>query len=141
MDFDKLNALMDWMSVTPLSELEWSEGDEHIRLVRANGVIVPVSAHGAAVGDDATPQATAGDLAGLVEAPFFGIVHLTPSPDAPAYIAIGQTVALGDTLCTIEAMKAFNAVSAEHGGVVKEILVKSGEQVSLGQPLFRISAN
>ena len=141
MDFEKLNALMDWMSATPLAELEWSEGDEHIKLVRANGIIVPVAPHGAAVDEGAIQQVATADTAGLVEAPFFGIVHLTPSPDAPAYVDIGQTIVVGDTLCTIEAMKAFNAVSAEHGGVVTEILVKSGEQVSLGQPLFRISAN
>lgn len=141
MDLDKLNALMAWMSATPLSELEWSEGDEHIKLVRANGVIMPVSPHLAEVVDSAAPQVVAGDTAGLVEAPFFGIVHLAPSPDAPAYVEVGRTVAVGDTLCTIEAMKTFNAVSGEQGGVVKEILVKSGEQVSLGQPLFRISAS
>jgi acetyl-CoA carboxylase biotin carboxyl carrier protein len=141
MDFDRINALMDWMLATPLSELEWSDGNEHIKLVRTNGIIVPVSHSGVAVADDAASSVANEDTTGLIEAPFFGIVHLTPSPEAPAYVEIGQTVALGDTLCTIEAMKAFNAVSVEEGGVVKEILVKSGEQVSLGQPLFRISAN
>lgn len=141
MDFDRINALMDWMLATPLSELEWSDGNEHIKLVRTNGIIVPVSHSGVAVADDAASSVANEDTTGLIEAPFFGIVHLTPSPEAPAYVEIGQTVAPGDTLCTIEAMKAFNAVSVEEGGVVKEILVKSGEQVSLGQPLFRISAN
>ncbi|WP_459575412.1 acetyl-CoA carboxylase biotin carboxyl carrier protein [Cupriavidus sp. 8B] len=72
-------------------------------------------------------------------APLFGIVHLRPSPDEPAFVQPGQTVEAGQTVCVIEAMKVFNAVLAERDGMVEAVLVESGNEVDAGQPLIRFA--
>jgi acetyl-CoA carboxylase biotin carboxyl carrier protein len=137
-DFEKLTALMDWMSASPVTELEWSDGTHHIKLVKDTGS--PDLRSRAAITPEASEQAPPPVAGDLVTAPFFGIVHLSPAPDAPSYVSVGQEVKVGDTLCTIEAMKVFNAVVAEKSGILAEILVRPGAEVSVGQPLFRIEA-
>jgi acetyl-CoA carboxylase biotin carboxyl carrier protein len=74
----------------------------------------------------------------LVCAPMFGIVHLTPTPGEPPFVGVGDAVEEGQALCTIEAMKMFNAIESEFKGNVVEILVRPGDEVEAGQPLFRI---
>jgi len=145
MDFDKLNALMDWMAATPLAELEWSAGEQRIRLVRERGGIA--AAPKPVAPEDAPPiQAEAGETTGgettaseIIGAPFAAVVHLTPAPDAPPYVTVGQCVEVGETLCILEAMKAFTALGSEVAGEVAAILVRAGEPVVAGQPLFRIT--
>jgi acetyl-CoA carboxylase biotin carboxyl carrier protein len=73
-----------------------------------------------------------------VRAPLFGIVHLTPSPDAPPFVVAGQAVKTGETLCVIEAMKVFNNICAERDGVVEAVMATSGSEVEAGQLLMRI---
>ncbi|WP_322095428.1 acetyl-CoA carboxylase biotin carboxyl carrier protein [Paraburkholderia bannensis] len=73
-----------------------------------------------------------------VLAPMAGVAHLKPAPDESPFVAVGDSVADGQVLCTIEAMKMFIAVESMHEGVVAEILVESGTEVAAGQPLFRI---
>lgn len=141
MNIERLSKLMDWMNSTPLSEFEWNEGKEHIKLVKAAG---PVSGQPDVLlqtARETAPLQAAAPTADLVVAPFPGIVHLSAEPGAPDYVSIGTSTAEGDTLCTIEAMKVFNAVVAPHDGIVTEILVTADEQVALDQPLFRISRN
>ena len=84
-----------------------------------------------------TASATASEPQ-LVRAPMFGIVHLTPAPGEAPFVNLGDTIAEGQALCTIEAMKMFNAIESELSGVVLEILVTPGSEVESGQPLFRI---
>jgi acetyl-CoA carboxylase biotin carboxyl carrier protein len=67
-----------------------------------------------------------------------GTVYLTPSPDAKNFVAVGQTVKAGETLCLVEAMKMFNPIEADTAGVIAAILVENGEPVEFGQPLFVI---
>jgi acetyl-CoA carboxylase biotin carboxyl carrier protein len=138
MDFEKLAALTNWMSASPVAELEWSDGDLHIKLVKQPNL--PIRSRSRSV-DAAHPKRQSPPVADdLVTAPFFGIVHLTPSPDAPVFVSVGQRVQAGDTLCTIEAMKVFSALAAARSGVVAEILVRPGTEVTIGQPLFRVAA-
>ncbi|MFM0396115.1 acetyl-CoA carboxylase biotin carboxyl carrier protein [Paraburkholderia phytofirmans] len=74
----------------------------------------------------------------LVRAPMFGVVHLTPAPGEAPFVNAGDTIEEGQVLCTIEAMKMFNAIESEFSGAVLEILVTPGSEVESGQPLFRI---
>ena len=67
-----------------------------------------------------------------------GSFYRSPSPGAKAFVDIGQSVSVGDTLCIIEAMKLLNEIEADHSGVIKAILVESGQAVEFGQPLFII---
>ena len=75
----------------------------------------------------------------VVLAPLAGTVHLSPAPDEPAFVAAGQSLEAGSTLCVIEAMKVFNQVLAERDGAVAEVLVASGDEVEAGQPLIRFA--
>ena len=68
----------------------------------------------------------------------FGVVHLTPAPGEAPFVQVGDTVAQGQVLCTIEAMKMFNSIESEFAGTVLAILVKAGDEVESAQPLFRI---
>lgn len=68
----------------------------------------------------------------------FGVVHLTPAPGEAAFVNAGDTIEEGQVLCTIEAMKMFNAIESEFSGTLVEILVTPGSEVESGQPLFRV---
>ena len=74
-----------------------------------------------------------------IDSPMVGIVYMTPKPSSPPSIKSGQKVKKGDTICLIEAMKTFNEIKSDKDGVIKSILVKNGEAVEFGQPLFEIS--
>ena len=74
-----------------------------------------------------------------IDSPMVGIIYLTPKPSSPPFAKKGQKIKKGDTLCLIEAMKTFNEIKSDKDGVVKSILVKNGEAVEFGQPLFEIS--
>jgi acetyl-CoA carboxylase biotin carboxyl carrier protein len=75
-----------------------------------------------------------------ISSPMFGVVHLTPSPNDPTFVTLGERVVVGTPLCTVEAMKTFNTVEAEIDGVITAILVKSGDEVRPGQILFKIAS-
>jgi acetyl-CoA carboxylase biotin carboxyl carrier protein len=74
-----------------------------------------------------------------IDSPMVGIIYLTPKPSSPPFVKSGQKIKKGDTICLIEAMKTFNEIKSDKDGVVKTILVKNGEAVEFGQPLFEIS--
>lgn len=92
----------------------------------------PAAAEAEAVGGEEEKEGT------LVKAPIVGTFYASAAPDKPPYVKAGDTVAEGDTLCIIEAMKFMNEVPSEVSGTVAEVLVKDGEFVEYGQPLFRI---
>ena len=154
MDLQKIKGLIDLLADSRLAELELIEGDEKIRLVKthrratsdASEDIPPVPRSTPAEGSaqpvlpavsSITPDAPVSEPQ-LVCAPMFGIVHLTPAPGEPPFVGVGDAVEEGQALCTIEAMKMFNAIESEFKGTVIEILVKPGDEVEAGQPLFRI---
>ena len=73
-----------------------------------------------------------------IDSPMVGIIYLTPKPSSPPFVKSGQKIKKGDTICLIEAMKTFNEIKSDKDGVVKSILVKNGEAVEFGQPLFLV---
>jgi acetyl-CoA carboxylase biotin carboxyl carrier protein len=159
MDIQKIKQLIDLLAHSDLSEIELVEGEHRLRLVRraghvaadASGTLAEASslvARGATAparsDEEARPAATARPVAtharlSRVVSPMHGVLHLTPSPNEPAYVAIGEQVLAGQTLCTVEAMKMFHEVKADHAGEVVAILADAGEEVEAGQALFQLA--
>jgi len=147
MDLRKLKKLIDLVQESGIAELEITEGEEKVKIVKGGVVSVsapPVMAMPAAApaGAPAPAAAPAGDSrdAGqeghVVKAPMVGTFYRSPSPDAKVFVEVGQAVKEGDTICIIEAMKLMNEIEADASGVVKAILVENGQPVEYGQPLF-----
>jgi acetyl-CoA carboxylase biotin carboxyl carrier protein len=128
MDLERLKQIVDWMARSPLSELEVSDGDFKVHLVRDRDG-QPVQA---------SPVSSVAPGGHEVLAPTYGVVHLSPDPASPLFVMVGQVVAVGQPLCIIEAMKVFSTIEAEAPGTVAEILVAQGAEVAAGQPLFRM---
>ena len=149
MTLDEIKAAIDAMNASDLVEVEISKDGWTLRLMRDTGSAMP-STSGAGPRPSAAPmrpEASRREPASSVKsasskndvsAPLSGIVYLGPSPEAPPFVAVGQTVTAGTTLCTVEAMKMFNPVAAERDGVVEAVFVTTGDEVAAGQPLLRI---
>jgi len=151
MDLRKLKTLIDLVSESGIAELEVTEGEDKVRIVKtpsatATQVTAPVSVSHIAPTSAATGSLTASSPATdpeepaghIVKSPMVGTFYRSPSPGAPPFIEQGATVKPGDTLCIIEAMKLLNEIEAEVGGTVTKILVDNGQPVEYGQPLFVI---
>jgi acetyl-CoA carboxylase biotin carboxyl carrier protein len=147
MDLRKLKKLIDLVQESGIAELEITEGEEKVKIVKGGVVSVsapPVMAMPAAApaGAPAPAAAPAGETrdAGqeghVVKAPMVGTFYRSPSPDAKVFVEVGHAVKEGDTICIIEAMKLMNEIEADASGVVKAILVENGQPVEYGQPLF-----
>lgn len=151
MDLRKLKKLIDLVQESGVAELEITEGEEKVRIVKGGAVVVtgpsPVATVGSAPGPGALAAAHAaapapgaepepGQEGHVVKAPMVGTFYRSPSPDAKPFIEVGQAVKEGDTICIIEAMKLMNEIEADASGVVKAILVENGQPVEYGQPLF-----
>lgn len=136
MDLERLKRIIDWMAASPVRELELSERNRYVHLVKAkSGEVRQVAA------PVATPQPPAQERSApssLVTAPMYGVVHLSPSAGAAPFVEVGQAIRTGQSLCIIEAMKVFNTIEAERDGTVAEVLVASGTEVTAGQPLLRL---
>ncbi|CAJ0686157.1 acetyl-CoA carboxylase biotin carboxyl carrier protein [Ralstonia wenshanensis] len=149
MDLSQIKQLMDAMASSDLAEMSFSYQGWVLRLVRqpSAGHCGAAATSSAAMPEDAPalpppaqPQpVTAAAQQRELAAPMFGVVHLQPAPGEPVFVQPGQTVQAGQTVCTIEAMKVFNAVVAESDGIVDAALVESGVEVEAGQPLFRFA--
>ena len=142
-DIEKLISLIEKSS---LSEIEITEDKETIRLSRQ--LSAPVVTHHIAT--PAAPPANAPaspvpaegpslPVGHVVKAPMVGTAYLSPSPDAPAFIKVGQSVKVGDPLCIIEAMKMMNRIEADKAGKITAILLENGKPVEFDQPLFMIA--
>ncbi|MDI9819586.1 MULTISPECIES: acetyl-CoA carboxylase biotin carboxyl carrier protein [unclassified Legionella] len=152
MDIRKIKKLIELLEETGISEIEIKEGEESVRLSRHNyAVEQPPQARYIAPIPQATVQPAASNIAAhdskpetpvasghKVRSPMVGTMYTSPSPDAAAFVTIGQTVKVGDTLCIVEAMKMFNEIEADRAGKVVDILVANGEPVEYDQPLFII---
>ena len=150
MDLRKLKKLIDLVQVSGIAELEITEGEEKVKIVKGGAVsIVPGPAepaatavapgpHPAASAPPAAPaaQAEVGQEGHVIKAPMVGTFYRSPSPDAKAFVEVGQAVKEGETICIIEAMKLMNEIEADAAGVVKVILIENGQPVEYGQPLF-----
>lgn len=145
MNQEQIKTLIDALAASDLSELEYSENGSTLRLVKqaalAAGRKAPAAAsplaRGAAESVEAVEAADEAALAAECLAPLYGVVHLQPTPGEPPFVQPGQAIAAGQTLCVIEAMKVFNEVRAEAAATVRAVLVRSGQEVEAGQPLFR----
>jgi len=147
MDLRKLKTLIDLVQNSGISELEISEGEEKIRIVKhlaaspaTTMVSMPVTAP-AAVAPAPTPATEAAPAqpeGHVMKAPMVGTFYRAGAPDAAPFVEVGQTVKEGDTLCVIEAMKLMNEIEADISGVIKAIQVENGQAVEYGQPMFVI---
>lgn len=147
MDLRKLKTLIDLVAESGIAELEITEGDDKVRIVKfsqssAAPVVyapeAPVAQVVAPAGAPAAPAAPAAPEGHAVKAPMVGTFYRAPSPGAAPFVEVGQTVKEGEPLCIIEAMKLLNEIEADKSGVIKEILVENGGPVEYGQPLFII---
>ncbi len=152
MDIRKIKKLIELVEESGISELEISEGEESVRISRAapqqayplmqQAYAMPApqqplaaAAAPAAPVEAAAPAAISGHI---VRSPMVGTFYRTPSPDAKAFVEVGQKVNAGDTLCIVEAMKMMNQIEADKSGVVKAILIESGQPVEFDEPLVVI---
>ncbi|MEH3023358.1 MAG: acetyl-CoA carboxylase biotin carboxyl carrier protein subunit [Pseudomonas oryzihabitans] len=149
MDEQRIRQLMDLLSQSDLSELTLSEGGSTLTLRREGDSGSHAGPGGLAVSSgnvappppaaDA-PQATGRDALPAtgteVAAPLYGVLHLTPSPQEPAFVSVGSRVARGEVLCLVEAMKMFTSVTAPCAGIVSTVLVESGQEVESGQAVM-----
>jgi acetyl-CoA carboxylase biotin carboxyl carrier protein len=152
MDLRKLKKLIDLVQESGIAELEITEGEEKVRITLtvaptyAAPHMMPTYAVPAAMPGGApvapgavAPAAEPPEPEGhVVKSPMVGTLYRAPSPGAKPFVEVGKTVNAGDTLCIIEAMKLMNEIEADHGGVIKAILVENGQPVEYGEPLFII---
>ncbi|MGH8782805.1 acetyl-CoA carboxylase biotin carboxyl carrier protein [Paraburkholderia sp.] len=149
MDLRKLKTLIDLVSESGISELEVTEGEGKVRIVKnAPPVYVQQPAYaqqfaspapmGAAEAPAAAPAAPApaAPQGHVVTSPMVGTFYRSPSPGADPFVQVGDSVKEGQTLCIIEAMKLLNEIESDATGVIKEILVENGQAVEYGQPLY-----
>ena len=132
MELQEVYALMDRFAASGLTALEWEKEGERVML-RREAVVSAAPAPAQVRQEEA--KAEEGDL---VTAPLVGVFYAAPAPEEPPYAAPGASVKKGDTLCLIEAMKMMSEVPAPADCVVEEVLVRDGEAVGVGSPLFRI---
>lgn len=150
MDLRKLKTLIDLVSESNVSELEITEAEGKVRIVKAGTTVVqqvvaapvPAAAPAAAA---AAPAAAVPELPApavpsghVVKSPMVGTFYRASSPGAKPFVEIGSTVKEGETLCIVEAMKILNEIEADKSGTITRILGENGQAVEYGQPLFII---
>ncbi|CAN1495688.1 AccB Biotin carboxyl carrier protein [Burkholderiaceae bacterium] len=150
MDLRKLKTLIDLVSESNVSELEITEAEGKVRIVKSMPMgmvpapvtyaMAPVAAASASAAVvDAAPVAVPAEPAGhAVTSPMVGTFYRAASPGAKAFVEIGDTVKVGQTICIVEAMKILNEIETDKAGVVKQILIDNGQAVEYGQPLLII---
>lgn len=152
MEFENLVKLINTVSDSKLTDFKYEEGDVKLTLAKKKDKIV-VTAYDAPGQSSAAPAAPAaaaaevpaGDPAesaqlsgNIIKSPLVGTFYASPSEDAAAFVAIGDTVKKGQTIAIVEAMKLMNEIESEYDGIIAEVLVENGAMVEYGQPLFRI---
>lgn len=151
MDLRKLKTLIDLVSESNVSELEITEAEGKVRIVKGGGAVVqqyaapvmaaapaPAAAGTPAPAPAAVPAAPEAPAGHLVKSPMVGTFYRSSSPGAKAFVEIGSQVKQGETICIIEAMKILNEIEADKSGTVTQILGENGQAVEYGQPLFVI---
>jgi len=155
MDLRKLKTLIDLVSESNISELEITEADGKVRIVKADpaaavamqpvyapapqmAVAAPVAAAAAPAAAAATPAAAPVETGHIVKSPMVGTFYRASSPNAKAFADVGQQVKEGEAICIIEAMKIMNEIEADKSGTITKVLCENGQAVEFGQPLFVI---
>jgi acetyl-CoA carboxylase biotin carboxyl carrier protein len=140
-DADLVRQLAEMLDATQLTEIEVQDGDRKVRVARTAAAVAapthyqpaPAAAPAAPANEVAAPAPA--NHANAVKSPMVGTCYLAGEPSAPPFITVGKTVAAGDTLLIVEAMKVMNPILAPSAGVVKAILVDNGQPVEFDQPL------
>lgn len=163
MDLRKLKTLIDLVAESGIAELEITEGDGKVRIVKSpqqvamgyapiQAVAMAPEAHAAMPAAAPTAAAPPASVAAapaaspepaapsghVLKSPMVGTFYRSANPNSSSFVEIGSQVKEGDTLCIVEAMKLMNEIEADHAGTVKAILVENGQPVEYGQPLFII---
>jgi acetyl-CoA carboxylase biotin carboxyl carrier protein len=158
MDLRKLKTLIDLVQESGIAELEVSEGEHRVRITRTvagqmlpttqvytqpmmqqgSQMAAPAPQSQGAFQRPAAPAIVEAPSGHTVKSPMVGTFYRSGSPGSAAFADVGKTVAVGDTLCIIEAMKLMNEIESDTAGVIKAILVENGQPVEYGQPLFLI---
>ncbi len=149
MDIRKVKKLIELLEESNIAEIEIHEGEESVRISR-NGTAVPqafaapafqapAAVAPASQAEPVEAEAAAPVISGhQIKSPMVGTFYRAPSPGAKTFVEEGQRVAVGDTLCIIEAMKILNQIESDRAGTVKAILVENGQPVEYNEPLFVI---
>ncbi len=154
MDLRKLKTLIDLVSESNVSELEITEAEGKVRIVKSSPAAAmgapvayvaapaaPVAAPAAAsapAAEAAPATAPAAPAGHIVKSPMVGTFYRASAPGAKPFVEVGQAVKEGETVCIVEAMKILNEIEADKSGVITQILVENGQAVEYGQPLFVI---
>jgi acetyl-CoA carboxylase biotin carboxyl carrier protein len=151
MDLRKLKTLIDLVAESGIAELEVTEGDGKVRIVKSMAQMqqaplmmqpmqMPAQAP-ATQAPVAAPEAPAAAVptGNIVKSPMVGTFYRAPAPGKPPYVELGTSVKVADPVCIIEAMKLLNEIEAGFDGVIKEVLVENGQPVEFGQPLFLVA--
>ncbi|WP_118877891.1 acetyl-CoA carboxylase biotin carboxyl carrier protein [Haemophilus haemolyticus] len=152
MDIRKIKKLIELVEESGITELEVQEEEGTVRISRAAPAIAPAAVQYAAApvvaqapaampaqAPAAATPAASDELSGhLVRSPMVGTFYRSPSPEAKAFVEVGQSVKVGDALCIVEAMKMMNRIEADKAGVVKAILINDGDAVEFDEPLIVI---
>ena len=154
MDLRKLKTLIDLVAESDIAELEVTEGESKVRIVKSSAIpqnqvmmvpqqgvqqfSAPAVQAAAPAAAPAAPAAPAEPTGHVVKSPMVGTFYRSSAPGAPAFVEVGSTVKEGDTLCIIEAMKLLNEIDADMSGTITKVLVENGQPVEFGQPLFVI---
>ena len=152
MDLRKLKTLIDLVSESNVSELEITEAEGKVRIVKSTplGMATPITYAMAPVAAPLAPQpalaaevspataAPAQPSGHVVKSPMVGTFYRASSPGAKSFVEIGDNIKEGETICIVEAMKILNEIEADKSGTVTQILVENGQAVEYGQPLYVI---
>jgi acetyl-CoA carboxylase biotin carboxyl carrier protein len=152
MDIRKVKKLIELLEESGVAEIEIKEGEESVRISRHGAAPVTTYVQAAQMAPPPAPAAPAAAPRAVavveaeaapradasVTAPMVGTFYSSPAPGAKAFVEIGTEVKVGQTLCIIEAMKMMNQIESDKAGKVASVLVKSGDPVEFGQPLFII---
>ena len=151
MDLRKLKTLIDLVSESNVSELEITEAEGKVRIVKSAPVgmaapvaytmapaAAPLAAPAAVVPVVVEAAVTAEPSGHIVKSPMVGTFYRAASPGAKPFVELGDTIKEGETICIIEAMKILNEIEADKSGTVTQILVENGQAVEYGQPLYVI---
>ena len=156
MDLRKLKTLIDLVAESDIAELEVTEGESKVRIVKSSAIpqnqmvmmqpqgmhqqyATPATHAAPAAAPAAAPVAVVAEPTGhIVKSPMVGTFYRSSAPGSPAFVEVGSSIKEGETLCIIEAMKLLNEIDSDVSGVVTKILVENGQPVEFGQPLFVI---
>ena len=154
MDLRKLKTLIDLVSESNVSELEITEAEGKVRIVKASPAVMPAPvtysmapapaavvatpAVEVAPAPAASPAAPAAPAGHTVKSPMVGTFYRSSAPGAKPFVEVGDSIKEGDTICIVEAMKILNEIEADKSGTVTQILCENGQAVEYGQPLFTI---